>query len=88
MRTGILYEGSEGEDLEDFQQLNENNFEELDRFPEVDDFVLIRFHINKSKKSVYYVEKILELKNDDQDFQVSFLRKSDKMAGKSFFFLP
>jgi hypothetical protein len=27
----------------------------------------------------------LELKDDDWDFQVSFLRKSDKMAGNSFF---
>jgi hypothetical protein len=85
MRTGILYEGSEGEDLEDFEQLSGNNFEDQDGFPEVDDFVLIRFHINKSKKSVYYVDNILELKDDDWDFQVSFLRKSDKMAGNSFF---
>jgi hypothetical protein len=46
---GILYEESD--------QLNENNFEESDRFPEVGDFVLIRFHINKNKKSVFMSEK-------------------------------
>jgi hypothetical protein len=46
-------------------QISANDLEELDRFPEADNFVLIRFQINKNKKSVYYVGKILEPKDDD-----------------------
>jgi hypothetical protein len=45
------YEDSEDDLEEDFDQLNENNFEELDWLPEVDDFVLTRFQINKNKTS-------------------------------------
>jgi hypothetical protein len=45
--------------LEDFVHLSENNFEELDMFSEVDDCFLIRFKINKSRKSVYYAAEIL-----------------------------
>lgn len=32
----ILHEDNEDEDLEDFDQLNENKCEEMDRFPKVD----------------------------------------------------
>jgi hypothetical protein len=43
---GILCEENEDEDLEDFDQCNEYNFKELNRFPEVDNFALIRLWIN------------------------------------------
>jgi hypothetical protein len=34
---GIPYEEREDEDLADFDQLNENRFKELDRFPKADE---------------------------------------------------
>jgi predicted metal-dependent hydrolase len=51
---GILYEEREDENLEEyFDELNENHSEQLDRFPEADDFFLIRFQINKNKNLLF-----------------------------------
>lgn len=60
-----------------------SGFEELSRRPEQDDYVLVEFK-TAGKKSVYYVAKILEVLKDDE-FCVTYLRKSEKMTGK---FIP
>ncbi|KAF5270092.1 hypothetical protein FQA39_LY08504 [Lamprigera yunnana] len=53
-------------------------FEELDRDPEPDDFVLVQF---KAKNNVFYVGKVLKLEKDTNDIEVNFLRKSVKFEG-------
>ncbi|KAF5299856.1 hypothetical protein FQA39_LY11393 [Lamprigera yunnana] len=57
-------------------------FEELDRDPEPDDFVLVQF---KAKNNVFYVEKVLKLEKDTNDIEVNFLRKSVKFEGHFIF---
>ncbi|KAF5296871.1 hypothetical protein FQA39_LY12389 [Lamprigera yunnana] len=59
-------------------------FEELDRDPEPDDFVLVQF---KAKNNVFYVGKVLKLEKDTNDIEVNFLRKSVKFE-RHFIFPP
>ncbi|KAF5291166.1 hypothetical protein FQA39_LY14408 [Lamprigera yunnana] len=60
-------------------------FEELDRDPEPDDFVLVQF---KEKNNVFYVGKVLKLEKDNNDIEVNFLRKSVKFEDIKFILPP
>lgn len=66
------------QDSSDCSDIITEDFEELEREPNVDDFVLVRF-----PKSIYYVAKILKEKNEDNEFYVSFFRKREKYNGFS-----
>ncbi|KAF5290570.1 hypothetical protein FQA39_LY14699 [Lamprigera yunnana] len=57
-------------------------FEELDRDPKPDDFVLVQF---KVKNNVFYVGKVLKLEKGTNDIEVNFLRKSVKFEGHFIF---
>jgi hypothetical protein len=61
------------EDLEDFDQFKECNFIDLNGFSNVYIFAQIRLWITRNKKSVCYIGRILEHKDDDE-FQVCWLK--------------
>lgn len=67
--SDIPYEESDN-DFECFENLSEGDFEELNCSPNNNDFVLVRFISDKTKKSVYYVGKILQTGSDGKEFQV------------------
>ena len=57
----------------------------VDKKPEVDDFVLIALDPVKGHK-VHFVGKLLSSIDEDGDFEVSFLRKSNKGKEDNFYF--
>lgn len=59
-------------------EVEPSGFEELDRDPEPDDFVLVQF---KAKNDVFYIGKVVELKKTSHEIEVNFLRKSTKFEG-------
>jgi hypothetical protein len=52
------------------------------REPNVGDYVLVKF---SGKTPVFYVGKILKQKDEDGDFEISYLRKSVKDPSKFMF---
>ncbi|GBM44278.1 hypothetical protein AVEN_23333-1 [Araneus ventricosus] len=62
-----------------FRPIRSDDFEELDRSPEQRGYVLVEF---RAKKAIFYIGKVIEVKDCGGDLVVSFLRKSDKIAGK------
>lgn len=59
----------------------------VSKTPEENDFVVIGLDPPKGEK-VYYVRKLLSNMDEDGDFQVSYLRKSNKTKGDNFYFPP
>lgn len=61
-------------DCEDWiPQVKPSGFEELDRTPLEGDYVLVEF--KNPKATFYYVGKILRSKDEDNKFEISYLRK-------------
>lgn len=61
-------------------QADPSGFEELQGDPVVGDYVLIEF--KNDKRIVYFIRQVTQRKDDDNDVEVSFLRKSSKVKGK------
>lgn len=81
----VLSLHSETEDW--IPEIDLNGFEDLERSPEVGDFVLTEFKINeKSKKPIYYIGQVLGSKDENGDLEVQFYRKHTKIPDK--FVLP
>ncbi|GBM03452.1 hypothetical protein AVEN_265486-1 [Araneus ventricosus] len=59
--------------------IRSDDFEELDRSPEQGDYVLVKL---RAKKAIFYIVKVIEGKDCDGDFVVSFLMKRNKIVGK------
>jgi hypothetical protein len=57
----------------------------LDRFSEVENFGFVRLHINKNKHQ-FIIWENSRTSDEDEDFQVSFLKKSYR-KGENLFFL-
>lgn len=70
---------SSDEDFWDLQA-DPSGFEELHRDPLVGDYVLIEF--KNDKRNVYFIGNVTQRKDDENDVEVSFLRKSSKVKGK------
>lgn len=64
-------------DSDDSESFSEK--ENLDREPTVNDYVVVRF-----SNQVHYVAQILTNKDTAGDYQVSFLRKREKVNGFTF----
>jgi hypothetical protein len=63
-------------DNESVSEESFSSFEELERKPGVDDYILVRF-----PKGVLYVTKIVSGKDEQGDFEVSYQRKSLSFEG-------
>lgn len=77
-----LNDDSDGEATAWVPEAEPSGFEELDKDPEPDDFVLVQF---KAKNDVFYIGKVVELKELSNDIVVNFLRKSTKFDGHFIF---
>ena len=63
----------------------EEHFPEFDRAKiKMSDFVLVSFS-SEHKKKVYYVGKITKDKDEEGDYEISYLRKSRKIAGHFYY---
>ncbi|PSN43172.1 hypothetical protein C0J52_09898 [Blattella germanica] len=70
----IPYAESDDEILKDLlQEINPENVEDLERSPTIGEFVLVKYEIF-GKNSNYYVGQIMNNKDSDSDYDVSFLR--------------
>lgn len=63
----------------------EFNFEELKENPKQHDYVLVEFQISE-KNIIYYIGKVLTDMDENNDYEISFYRKSHKRADT--FILP
>lgn len=69
-------------------ELNPTAFEELERNPDIGDYVLVEFAAENTKgKKIYYIGKLLsEIDSvNENDYELTFLRKSEKMEGNFYF---
>lgn len=63
-----------------FVQIDPDGFEDLHKMPIAEDFVLVEF---KAKKSiVYFVGKVLKRHNNNDDYEITFLRNQRRGANK------
>lgn len=53
-------------------------FSDLNRRPEVNDFVLVQF--KKPKNIIYYIGKILAIADEDDSFEISYYRKKNRFT--------
>ncbi|XP_050295124.1 uncharacterized protein LOC126735215 [Anthonomus grandis grandis] len=61
-------------------------FEDLSKFPEVEDYVLVEFKPENIKsKPVYYIGKVLSYVTETNEANISFMRKSQKTGSKFYF---
>lgn len=74
---------SEWIEEEEEQPVESDTFPPLSRNPEEGEYVLVEFN---AKEATYYIGKILTVIDKDQEFGISYLRKSSKVLGK--FVLP
>lgn len=78
--------------LDDSEEYSEEDFRKFDPEKEFTgevqegDYVLTEFTTDKKERKVYYIGKVLKNKGDGQDYEISFLKPSEKMLGK--FVLP
>lgn len=63
-------------------EVEPSSFEELDKDPEPNDFVLVQF---KAKNDVFFVGKVVELESVSSDVKINFLRKASKVEGHFIF---
>lgn len=79
----ILFDGEDEEENPESSSEGEEeiNFLPLTKEPEEGDYVLVEFAVAATEKK-YYVGKILKEKDDEGDLQISYLRKSQKVATK------
>lgn len=65
-------------------EIDPSSFEELERTVE-GDYVLVEFTPANSKSTsekVYYIAKLLTVRKKSAEFNITFLRKSQKLSGK------
>lgn len=67
--------------VDDFVVPDPTSFEELDREPTIDDYVLVEF---SCKKNLYYIGQVTKEKDNEGDYEVTFLRKCKKSVGTKF----
>lgn len=79
-------ETSAEEDV-DWPEINPDDFEEIDRNPSKDDFVLVKLvdKENTRSKGKYFIAKIVAPGDNDREYEVIFLRKSEKCYGSFTF---
>lgn len=53
---------------------------ELSRDPKKDDYVLVEFEVDKTK--IYYVGKIIEELDENDEYKILFYRKSEKFLNR------
>lgn len=70
-----LTEEDSDEDVEWPPVLDPSAFEELDREPILGDFVLVKY---KAKSDIFYIGQVVEAKDEENDVEINFLRKSLK----------
>lgn len=71
-------ESSDDTDQPPEEQVNPSCFQQLDRDPKQDDFVLVEF---KGARDIFYIAKVISSKDKNDDIEVSFLRKCVKNEG-------
>ncbi|KAK4871565.1 hypothetical protein RN001_015689 [Aquatica leii] len=64
-------------------EVEPSGFEELDKDPDPNDFVLVQF--NAKKEIVFYVGKVVQTENLKNEIEVIFLRKARKFTGHFVF---
>ncbi|KAK4887561.1 hypothetical protein RN001_003832 [Aquatica leii] len=64
-------------------EVEPSGFEELDKDPDPNDFVLVQF--NAKKEMVFYVGKVVQTENLKNEIEVIFLRKARKFTGHFVF---
>lgn len=74
----IAYAESE-DDMDLDTEAEPTGFEELERDLREGDYVLVKFH---QKKNIFFVGIVTGLKDDEGDYEVTFLRKSSKILDK------
>jgi hypothetical protein len=57
------------------------NFEELEQEPLEGDFVLVQFDI-QGRRHIFYIGEVMCFKNDGNDYEVNFLRRSNSWGDK------